>query len=300
MYGKKPPFSMKPHFPTLNPTNMPADFPRLNTPSGQNFPSLQQFSIFSLPPKQSSSISSNDMQYITPGKYAVLGFFADSHKTTKTDRFMATQIGQYFCCHTCGRAAALDARTLRDVRNIVGARVKQFQMFLQGPRDEFRRVADSRPARIVLILKAPARIRKIPQQFFHKDALRLHRRPRSVLFHIFLHALPRGNVPYVCLCVPRGVRLQIAPFCDELCHPVSPPNICACTDSICAPLRLTATSARAFLRSSAYTSSGMSKCETRMRCKMLSSTASAYNTDTVALSDRSCRALMMDSSVFER
>ena len=33
---------------------------------------------------------------------------------------------------------------------------------------------------------------------------------------------------------------------------------------------------------------------------MLSSTASAYNTDTVALSDRSCRALMMDSSVFER
>ena len=32
MYGKKPPFSMKPHFPTLNPTNMPADFPRLNTP----------------------------------------------------------------------------------------------------------------------------------------------------------------------------------------------------------------------------------------------------------------------------
>ena len=43
------------------------------------------------------------MQYITPGKYAVLGFFADSHKTTKTDRFMATQIGQYFCCHTCGR-----------------------------------------------------------------------------------------------------------------------------------------------------------------------------------------------------
>lgn len=65
---------MKPHFPTLNPTNMPADFPRLNTPSGQNFPSLQQFSIFSLPPKQSSSISSNDMQYITPGKYAVLGF----------------------------------------------------------------------------------------------------------------------------------------------------------------------------------------------------------------------------------
>ena len=86
MYGKKPPFSMKPHFPTLNPTNMPADFPRLNTPSGQNFPSLQQFSIFSLPPKQSSSISSNDMQYITPGKYAVLGFFADSHKTTETDR----------------------------------------------------------------------------------------------------------------------------------------------------------------------------------------------------------------------
>ena len=82
-------------------------------------------------------------------------------------------------------------------------------MFLQGPRDEFRRVADSRPARIVLILKAPARIRKIPQQFFHKDALRLRRRPRSVLFHIFLHALPRGNVPYVCLCVPRGVRLQI-------------------------------------------------------------------------------------------
>ena len=93
---------------------------------------------------------------------------------------------------------------------------------------------------------------------------------------------------------------HLAPFCDELCHPVSPPNICACTDSICAPLRLTATSARAFLRSSAYTSSGMSKCETRMRCKMLSSTASAYNTDTVALSDRSCRALMMDSSVFER
>ena len=48
-------------------------------------------------------------------------------------------------------------------------------MFLQGPRDEFRRVADSWPARVVLILKAPARIRKIPQQFFHKDALRLRR-----------------------------------------------------------------------------------------------------------------------------
>ena len=27
MYGKKPPFSMKPHFPTLNPTNMPAYLP---------------------------------------------------------------------------------------------------------------------------------------------------------------------------------------------------------------------------------------------------------------------------------
>lgn len=114
MYGKKPPFSMKPHFPTLNPTNMPADFPRLNTPSGQNFPSLQQFSIFSLPPKQSSSISSNDMQYITPGKYAVLGFFADSHKTTETDRLMATQIGNYFCCHTCGRRPRADEKFTPD------------------------------------------------------------------------------------------------------------------------------------------------------------------------------------------
>ena len=114
MYGKKPPFSMKPHFRTLNPTNMPADFPRLNTPSGQNFPSLQQFSIFSLPPKQSSSISSNDMQYITPGKYAVLGFFADSHKTTETDRLMATQIGNYFFCHTCGRRPRADEKFTPD------------------------------------------------------------------------------------------------------------------------------------------------------------------------------------------
>ena len=125
MYGKKPPFSIDRHLRCLYPTNMPADLPRLTTPSGQNFPSLQQFSIFSLPPKQSSSISSNDMQYITPGKYAVLGFFADSHKTTETDRLMATQIGNYFCCHTCGRRPradekftkeSLEALTFRDLR----------------------------------------------------------------------------------------------------------------------------------------------------------------------------------------
>ena len=54
--------------------------------------------------------------------------------------------------------ATVDICLLYTSRNIVGARVKQFQMFLQGPRDEFGCVADSRPARIVLILKAPARI----------------------------------------------------------------------------------------------------------------------------------------------
>lgn len=114
MYGKKPPFSMKPHFPTLNPTNMPADFPRLNTPSGQNFPSLQQFSIFTPPPQQNPCMLSEDIAYLTPGKFAVLGFFADSPKTTETDRLMATQIGNYFCCHTCGRRPRADEKFTPD------------------------------------------------------------------------------------------------------------------------------------------------------------------------------------------
>lgn len=118
MYGKKSSFSMKPHLSTFNPSNMPANSPRLNTPFSQNFPSLQAFSIFNPLPQSNSSISSNDLEYITPGKYAVLGFLADNSRTSETDRFMATQLGRYFRCHTCGAFQKLVKNLLRIINHL--------------------------------------------------------------------------------------------------------------------------------------------------------------------------------------
>lgn len=46
------------------------------------------------------SISTHSL--IQPGPYAVLGFYTDSPNTTKTDRDIATTLGEHFRCHTCG------------------------------------------------------------------------------------------------------------------------------------------------------------------------------------------------------